>query len=163
MYKAEFIPVIEPLDPYPLQFPPVPEDIREQPHYLRSYLFCWCDYDALGSFQNGLIPMSYVVEITIPPVNTNDTRVRELMPNVKMPTLPVFQCEDMQIYFRKHSTIVKYSMHDVEEQAKEELLLYKMPQLMKAWKKWRTYSRLLQLVKEATARQEENSSTEKKM
>jgi hypothetical protein len=31
---------------------PIPEDVRQQPHYLRSYSFCWCDYDALGSYNN---------------------------------------------------------------------------------------------------------------
>jgi phage terminase large subunit GpA-like protein len=43
----------------------------------------------------------------------------------------------------------------MEEHAREEVLLYKMPQLMKAWKEWRTYSRLRQLVSEATAQQKD--------
>jgi hypothetical protein len=51
--------------------------------------------------------MSYVVEITILPVNCSDPRIRALMPNSNIPTSPVFQCEDGQVYFRKHSTIIK--------------------------------------------------------
>jgi hypothetical protein len=57
--------------------------------------------------QQGIIPMSYVVEITILPVNCSDPRIRALMPNSNIPTSPVFQCEDGQVYFRKHSTIIK--------------------------------------------------------
>ncbi|KDR09683.1 uncharacterized protein LOC110838558 [Zootermopsis nevadensis] len=153
MYNTEFIPVLEPQDKYPCQFIPVPEDVRQQPHYLRSHSFCWCDYDALGSYHNGIIPLSYVVEITVLPLNCNDPRVCALMPDFKIPTSLIFQCEDGQIYFRKHSTLIKYSFCDVEEHTREEVLLYKMPQLMEAWREWRTYSRLLQLVNEVIARQ----------
>jgi len=31
---------------------PAPEDVRQQPHYLRSHLHCWCDYDAIGMRKN---------------------------------------------------------------------------------------------------------------
>ena len=31
---------------------PVPKDVRQQPHYLRSHLYCWCDYDAIGMHKN---------------------------------------------------------------------------------------------------------------
>jgi hypothetical protein len=31
---------------------PAPEDVRQQPHYLRSHLRCWCDYDARGMYKN---------------------------------------------------------------------------------------------------------------
>lgn len=31
---------------------PAPEDVRQQTHYLRSYLRCWCDYDATGMYKN---------------------------------------------------------------------------------------------------------------
>lgn len=51
--------------------------------------------------------MSYVVEISVIPLDCNDPRVQALMPNSKIPTSPIFQCEDGQIYFRKHSTLVK--------------------------------------------------------
>jgi hypothetical protein len=49
----------------------------------------------------------------------------------------------------------QYSFSDIEKSAREEILLYRMPQLMKAWKEWRTYSRLRQLVNEAIARQKD--------
>jgi hypothetical protein len=49
----------------------------------------------------------------------------------------------------------QYSFRDVEAHTKEEMLLYRMPQLMKAWKEWRTYSKLRQLVSEAIARQKD--------
>jgi len=51
--------------------------------------------------------MSYVVEISVIPLDCYDPRVQALMPNSKMPTSPIFQCEDGQIYFRKHSTLAK--------------------------------------------------------
>jgi len=31
---------------------PAPVDVRQQPHFLRSYLRCWCDYDARGMCKN---------------------------------------------------------------------------------------------------------------
>jgi hypothetical protein len=54
----------------------------------------------------------------------------------------------------------QYSFHDVEEHVRTEVWLYKMPQLMEAWKKWMTYKTLRQLVDEATAQQKENACTE---
>ncbi|KAJ9587467.1 hypothetical protein L9F63_028280, partial [Diploptera punctata] len=46
-------------------------------------------------------------EITVLPVDKEDPCIKALMPGLKIPTLPVFQCEDGQVYFRKHSSIVK--------------------------------------------------------
>jgi hypothetical protein len=51
-------------------------------------------------------------------------------------------------------------LSDVGEQAKEEVLLHRMPELMKALKEWRTYRRLRQLVKEAVGQQKDISCTE---
>jgi hypothetical protein len=55
----------------------------------------------------------------------------------------------------------QYSLRDVEEHVKTEAWLYKMPQLMEAWKKWMTYKTLKQLVNEATVQQKDNKCTEK--
>ncbi|PNF25945.1 hypothetical protein B7P43_G10019 [Cryptotermes secundus] len=160
MYTTEFVPVLEPGDEYPYQFLPVSEKVRAQPHYLRSHLFCWCDYDALGSFNGGVIPMSYVVEISIIPIYRDDPWVRAFIPDCKIATNPIFQCEDGQIYFRKQSTLVTYSLRDVEQLAREEVLLYRMPQLMKAWKDMMTYRTLQQLVDEALDQKKDNSCNE---
>jgi hypothetical protein len=51
-------------------------------------------------------------------------------------------------------------MRDVEELAREEVLLYRMPQLMKAWKDMVTYRTLKQLVDKALDQQKENSCTD---
>jgi hypothetical protein len=51
--------------------------------------------------------MSYVVEISVMPLDCNDPRIQAMTPNSKIPTSPIFQSEDGQIYFRKHSTLVK--------------------------------------------------------
>jgi len=56
--------------------------------------------------------MSYVAEISVIPLDCYDPRVQALMPNSKMPTSPIFQCEDGQIYFRKHSTLAKVMTHN---------------------------------------------------
>jgi hypothetical protein len=48
----------------------------------------------------------------------------------------------------------------VEQLAREEVFLYRMPQLMKAWKDMLTYRTLRQLVYEALDRQKDNSCTE---
>jgi hypothetical protein len=48
----------------------------------------------------------------------------------------------------------------VEELAREEVLLYRMPELMKAWKDMMTYRTLRQLVDEALDWQKDNSCTE---
>jgi hypothetical protein len=50
-------------------------------------------------------------------------------------------------------------MRDVDELAREEVLLYRMPQLMKAWKDMTTYRTLRQLVAEALDRQNVDSCT----
>ncbi|PSN44496.1 hypothetical protein C0J52_09054 [Blattella germanica] len=161
MYKTEFIPVIDPGDPYPTQYFQISEEVRSEPHYLRSYSFCWCDYDSLGQFRNGIVPMAFVVEITVHPVDRTDPRVRALI-GTKTPTLPVFQCEDGQVYFRKYSTIVKYSMTDIAEQAKEEMSLIQFPNMMKAWKRWKTITMLLELLKKAESweKKEDKSQTD---
>jgi hypothetical protein len=57
----------------------------------------------------------------------------------------------------------QYSLRDVEEHVRTEVWLYKMPQLMEAWKKWMTYRTLRELVDEATARgkdKKDNKCTE---
>ncbi|KAJ9595516.1 hypothetical protein L9F63_013281, partial [Diploptera punctata] len=154
MYHTQIVPVLEAGDPYPTEFLPCPEWVRAEPHYLRSHMLCWCDYDSLGQFHNGILPMSFVVEITVLPVDKEDPCIKALMPGLKIPTLPVFQCEDGQVYFRKHSSIVKYSMTDIMEQAKEEVAIYYMPQLMGAWKRWKMISSLLELVKKMFPQQE---------
>jgi hypothetical protein len=48
----------------------------------------------------------------------------------------------------------------VEELAREEVLAYRMPQLMKAWKDMMIYGKLRQLVDKALDRQKENSCSE---
>jgi hypothetical protein len=54
----------------------------------------------------------------------------------------------------------QYSFRDVEQLAREEVLLYRMPQLMKAWKDMMTYRTLWQLVNEALDRKKDNSCIE---
>jgi hypothetical protein len=55
----------------------------------------------------------------------------------------------------------QYSFRDVEEHVRTEVWLYKMPQLMEAWKKWMTYRALRELVDEATAQEKDKKDNER--
>ena len=46
-------------------------------------------------------------------------------------------------------------MKDITEQAKEEVLIHHMPRLMKAWKQWKTVSKLVELVNKTISQQDE--------
>ncbi|XP_049798856.1 uncharacterized protein LOC126234004 [Schistocerca nitens] len=145
LWSVSFVPVLGPKDGLPTHRLAGGDCVCDKQHDLCTYMYCWCDYEAIARFSHGLIPMNYVVEITIQPINKYDQWVKELDPNSKVTTLPVFQADDAQIYMRKHSTLVRYSIRDVVEQAREEVLIQKMDKLMEAWKKCRMSEKLLDL------------------
>ncbi|XP_067010814.2 uncharacterized protein [Anabrus simplex] len=153
LVKATFVPVLEPWDRCPAEDSPsclqYDEEARRRPHRLRTYVSCWCDWEATARLKQGIQSRRYVIEITVLPVDPDDPLLSHMKPNSLIRTRPTFQADDAQIYFRKHASTIKCSMRDIEERAKDEVLLYKMPQLMSAWREYLTHKKLTEVVEEA--------------
>ena len=82
LYSIGFVPVIENPDDEPDDDTNWETQLNEnQPHFLGTVRFCWCDNESLAALSKGVMYNFYVIEIEIKEWDKSDPRNQELFPS----------------------------------------------------------------------------------
>lgn len=72
-------------------------------HIILNNKYCWCDYDCLASYNRGILPPFYVIELRIKRWNGYDPKNKSFGSKNKQ-GFPMFICEDNIVYIRRNAT-----------------------------------------------------------
>jgi len=91
----------------------------KKPHSMRTPAYCWCDKDVLTRYNMGLLPLSYVVEITVKPW---DGKAHQRMLNTPLP--PIYQNERGLAYIRRLASNIQIGVQEVVVMTKNQIHNY---------------------------------------
>jgi len=106
LYSVTFVPVVE-NDAEIQQTPNIlshRQQNRNLEHLILNNKYCWCDYECLASLNRGIMPPFYVIELKIRRWNRSDPKNRLIAFYFKNATIPMFICEDDQVYIRRNAS-----------------------------------------------------------
>jgi len=100
----------------------------KKPHSMRTPAYCWCDKDALARYNMGLLPLSYVVEITVKPW---DGKTNPRLVNSPTPLPPIYQNERGLAYIRRLASNIQIGIQEVVVMTKNQIHNYYLEETKK--------------------------------
>lgn len=88
-------------------------------HVFRTATYCWCDKEAVAQYNCGIVAPDYVIEVIVKPWQPHDPRNEGEGTIINLH--PLHTDEEGKIYFRRHASLVQYSLNSIVQMTRQEV------------------------------------------